>query len=106
MTSMPYPVKTNSTNYEEPTIQWSSDESAVYFVLLANYVANIMKIDLASGAVSNVTNFNEGRIFNFAVEPGGTRILAARGQLEKEATQITIDPSTWRSTSNTNLVVP
>ena len=61
--------------------------------------------DLESGAVSNVTNFDEGRIFNFAVEPGGSRILAARAQLDKEATQIKVDPSSWTSAVNMNAVV-
>lgn len=87
-----HPVKiTIGSQYEEPTIQWSADESEVYFIQLDNSVSNIMKLRLSDGAVSNVTNFADGRIFNFAVEPGGKRILIARGFVERDASLLQID---------------
>ncbi len=79
------------SQYEKPTLQWSADESEVYFIQLDNSVSNIMRLKLSDGTVSNVTNFTDGRIFNFEVEPGGTRILIARGLVERDATLIKID---------------
>lgn len=83
---------TLGTQYEKSTIQWSTDESEIYFLQLDNSVSNIMKLRLADGTVSNVTNFTDGRIFNFAVEPGGKRILIARGIVERDASLLQIDP--------------
>lgn len=71
--------------YEKSTIRWSADETEVYFIQLENSVSNIMRLKLADGTVSNLTNFAEGRIFNFAIEPGGKRILVARGFVERDA---------------------
>ena len=84
---------TIGSNYEEPTIQWSADETELYFIQLdvPASVSNIMKIKISDGTISNVTNFSDGRIFNFAVEPGGTRIVVARGIIERDASLITID---------------
>jgi Tol biopolymer transport system component len=81
-----HPVKINAGSpYEAATLQWSTDETEVYFVQLDNSVSNIMRLKLADGSVSNLTSFPDGRIFNFAVEPNGTRILVARGQVERDA---------------------
>jgi Tol biopolymer transport system component len=78
--------------FEEPTLGWSADESEVYFIqFVTSSVSNIMRLRLDNGAVSNVTNFADGRIFNFAVEPGGTRMLIARGLVERDATLLQID---------------
>lgn len=88
-----HPVKIAIGNlYEETRIQWSNDESEVYFIQLDNTVSNLMKLRIADGTVSKVTDFAEGRIFNFAVEPGGNRILLARGFVERDVSLINIDP--------------
>jgi Tol biopolymer transport system component len=87
-----HPVKvTTGSRYEEPAIQWSADESEIYFIQIDNSVSNIMKLKLSDGTVSKVTNFTDGRIFNFAVEPGGKRILVARGLVERDATLLKND---------------
>ncbi len=87
-----HPVKvTTGSRYEEPAIQWSADESAIYFIQIDNSVSNIMKLKLSDGTVSKVTNFADGRIFNFAVEPGGKRMLIARGLVERDATLLQLD---------------
>lgn len=86
-----YPAKISlGSLYEESTLQWSSDEAEIYYLQLDNSVTNIMRLRLADGVVTNLTNFNEGRIFNFAVEPRGTRILVARGQVERDAALLNI----------------
>ncbi len=90
VSSHPVRIPTGSP-YEEPTIQWSSDETEVYFIQIDNSVSNIMKLRLADGSVSAVTNFTDGRIFNFALEPGGSRILVARGLIERDASLFQID---------------
>lgn len=78
--------------YEEPTIGWAADESEVYFIqLIKTSVSNVMRLRLDDGTVSNVTNFVDGRVFNFSVEPGGTRILIARGLVERDATLLQIN---------------
>ncbi|NOT48669.1 MAG: hypothetical protein HOP17_13085 [Acidobacteria bacterium] len=79
------------SQYEKSTIQWSADESEVYYLQLDNSVSNIMKLKLADGTVTNVTNFTDGRIFNFAVEPGGNRMLISRGIVERDASLLQID---------------
>lgn len=87
-----HPAKvTFGSLYEEPTIQWSADESEIYFLQLDNTVSNIMKIRIADGTIGRVTNFPDGRIFNFAVEPGGSRILFARGLVERDAALLQLD---------------
>ncbi len=87
-----HPVKvTTGSRYEEPAIQWSADESEIYFIQIDNSVSNIMKLRLSDGTVSKVTNFADGRIFNFAVEPGGKRMLIARGLVERDATLLQFD---------------
>lgn len=81
-----HPVKiTTGSQYEEPTVQWSPDESEVYFIQLDNSVSNLMRLRLADGSVTNVTNFADSRIFNFAVERNSGRILVARGMVERDA---------------------
>jgi Tol biopolymer transport system component len=79
------------STYEEPTVQWSPDESEIYFLQLDNTVSNIMKLRIADGSIDRVTTFSDGRIFNFAVEPGGRRILFARGNVERDAALLQLD---------------
>ena len=79
------------SQYEKSTLQWSADETEIYFIELDNSVSNIRKLRLSDGTVSNLTNFADGRIFNFAVEPGGNRILVARGIVERDATLLQVD---------------
>ncbi|CAN5226906.1 hypothetical protein BH20ACI2_BH20ACI2_17370 [soil metagenome] len=87
-----HPAKlTFGSQYEEPTIQWSSDESEIYFIQLDNTVSNIMKLSVTNGEIKRVTDFAYGRIFNFAREPGGTRFAVARGNVERDATLLHID---------------
>lgn len=82
-----HPARINAGSlYEASTLQWSADESEVYFIQLVNSVSNLMRLRLSDGTISNLTNFADGRIFNFAVEPGGNRILVARGFVERDAT--------------------
>ena len=78
--------------YEEPTVQWSADESEIYFIQLENTVSNLMRLRVSDGGISRLTNFADGRIYNFAVEPApGTRIAIARGNVERDATLLRIE---------------
>ncbi len=77
--------------YEESTIQWSNDESEIYFIQLDNTVSNLMRLRVSDGEISRLTNFPDGRIYNFAVEPGGGRIVIARGNVERDASLIKLD---------------
>jgi Tol biopolymer transport system component/DNA-binding winged helix-turn-helix (wHTH) protein len=72
------------TIYEHPTVQWSADGMYLYHVKLDGGVSNVWKIDVGSGQTSPVTQFNTGRIFNFAFSRDGSRIALARGNVESD----------------------
>lgn len=88
------PIKTGlGGTYEKATIQWSADETELYLLVidLPASRSNIAKVRIADGTFTNVTDFSDGRIFNFAVELGTGRIAVARGTVERDATLIQID---------------
>jgi Tol biopolymer transport system component len=88
------PIKTGlGGTYEKATIQWSPDELELYLlhIDLPASRSNIAKIRIADGTVSSVTDFADGRIFNFAVDPITGRIAFARGTVERDAALIQIE---------------
>lgn len=75
---------TFGTIYERPTVQWSVDGRYLFFIKLEAGVSNVWKIDTTDGSTSPVTNFEVGRVFNFAFSPDGTRLALARGSVDSD----------------------
>ncbi|MEP6848788.1 MAG: winged helix-turn-helix domain-containing protein [Acidobacteriota bacterium] len=74
--------------YEHPTVQWSSDESSLYYISVENDVSNLWKLDIADGSRSPITAYKTGRIFNFATGPGLNEFALARGIVESDVVLI------------------
>ena len=53
------------------TIRWTPDGHGIYYVVLHNRVSNIWKLPIDGSPPVQVTNFESGRIFNFALSPNG-----------------------------------
>ena len=60
---------------------WSPDSKAVMFVDNRNGVSNLMSQPLDGHPPKQVTNFTEGKIFNFAWSADGKQLFLARGEI-------------------------
>lgn len=72
------------TIYQRSTLQWTHDGNAVNYVNYANSVSNIRRLSIVDGQISEVTNFKDGRIFNFAFSLDGKRLAIARGTVNTD----------------------
>lgn len=70
--------------YEQTTMQWTPDGKAINFIVLQNGVSNIWQQPIAGGDRVQVTNFKDGRIFNFAFSPDGQQIALAKGSVTSD----------------------
>lgn len=70
--------------YEQPTLQWTPDSKAVNFIILNNGVSNLWQQPIVGGSRVQVTNFKDGRIFNFAFSPDGQQIALAKGSVTSD----------------------
>jgi len=74
--------------YERATLQWTADSQAVYYHALTNGVSNIWRQPIDGSPPTQVTDFQTGRIFNFAYSPGGKQLALSKGTLERDVVLI------------------
>ncbi len=67
---------------------WSPDSKAVMFVDNHNGVSNLMSQTLDGHPPKQVTNFTDGRIFNFAWSADGKQLVLARGAVNSDVVLI------------------
>lgn len=67
--------------YEQVTLQWTPDGTGINYIVLRDGVSNIWRQMAAGGDPVPITNFTEGRVFNFAFSPDHKQIALARGKV-------------------------
>jgi hypothetical protein len=71
-----FDVRTQSSpGYGKPTVQWTADGQAVNYPAIHDGVSNIWRQPINGSAPVQVTNFQDGRIFNFAYSPDAANLL-------------------------------
>jgi serine/threonine protein kinase/Tol biopolymer transport system component len=63
----------------ERPLAWTPDNCALLYINDKDKASNIWRVTLDTGVHQQLTHFNEGRIFNFALSPDGRRLVLARG---------------------------
>jgi Tol biopolymer transport system component len=69
-------------------LSWSPDGRALVYVLTKGDVSNLWQQPLDGGAPKQITNFNSGRIWNFAYSRDGRQLALARGEMTHDAVLI------------------
>jgi len=65
-------------------IQWAPDGKAVYFLSINDNISNIFRQPVDGGPVTQITDFADGLIFNFAFSPDGSKLLLSRGSFSRD----------------------
>jgi Tol biopolymer transport system component len=63
------------------TFQWTPDERAVNYVTLKENVSNIWQQPIDGSSPVQVTDFKDGKIFNFAFSANGSSLALSRGTI-------------------------
>lgn len=78
------PVQFSRNWFARTTVQWSSDGQAVYFISLRDRTSNIFRQPLDGKEPTQITDFKDGLIFNFAFSPDGSKLLISRGSFSRD----------------------
>jgi Tol biopolymer transport system component/DNA-binding winged helix-turn-helix (wHTH) protein len=82
-------VQIESTpNQGKIALQWTPDGQAINYVSLVDNVSNIWRQPIDGGPPVQVTNFESGRIFNFAYSPHGEKLALSRGSFNRDVVLI------------------
>jgi len=71
-----------------PLLEWHPDGRSFLYVDFAGGVANIWQQSLEGGAPRQRTFFESGEIYSFDLSPDGKRLVAARGESQRDAVLI------------------
>ncbi|MFN0278469.1 MAG: hypothetical protein ACKVRN_07690 [Pyrinomonadaceae bacterium] len=74
--------------YGRNTLRWTADGSAFDYAVNQNGVSNIWRQPIDGSPAVQVTNFDSGRIFNFAYSPDRTQLALSRGTVNSDAVLI------------------
>ena len=77
--------------YGKATLQWTPDGQAINYALLRADVSNIWRQPIDGSPPVQVTDFRDGRIFNFAYSRDGKQLAVSRGTFNRDVVLIT-DP--------------
>ena len=69
-------------------LQWTPDGTAIYYVGFNHGVSNIWRQPIDGSLAVQVTNFDAGRIFNFAYSPNGEQLALSRGSFNSDVVLI------------------
>ncbi len=69
-------------------LQWTADGRGIYFVAFENGASNIWQQPIDGSAPVQVTNFKDGRIFNFAFSADGSQLALSRGTFNSDVVLI------------------
>ena len=73
---------------DKQNLQWTADGRGVYFVAYNNGVSNIWQQPIDGSPPVQVTDFKDGRIFNFAFSPDGKQPALSRGTFNSDVVLI------------------
>ena len=73
---------------DKQNLQWTADGRGIYFVALNDGVSNIRRQPIDGSAPVQVTNFKDGRIFNFAFSPDESQLALSRGTINSDVVLI------------------
>lgn len=66
------------------TLRWSKDGRSIYYIALDNNVSNIWRQPIGGSPPVQVTDFKDGRIFNFAFSADGKHLALSRGSINSD----------------------
>ncbi|HSK71309.1 MAG TPA: hypothetical protein VK892_06410, partial [Pyrinomonadaceae bacterium] len=69
-------------------LQWAPDGQGIYFIAFNNGVSNIWRQPIDGSPPVQVTDFKDGRIFNFAFSPDGSQLALSRGTFNSDVVLI------------------
>ena len=70
---------TPNPNTDKQSLQWTADGRGLYFLSFKDGASNIWRQPIDGSAPVQVTNFTNGRIYNFAYSPDGSQLALSRG---------------------------
>jgi TolB protein len=73
---------------DKQNLQWTADGRGIYFVAFENGASNIWQQPIDGSAPVQVTDFKDGRIFNFAFTPDGSQLALSRGTVNSDVVLI------------------
>jgi serine/threonine protein kinase len=71
-----YTLPPTSTNY----IQWSPDSKSIFYINTLEDISNVWNLDIATGAMKQVTKFKSGEIAAYDWSPDLKKLAISRGQ--------------------------
>jgi len=72
------------------TLRWTADGQAFDYAVYQNGVSNIWRQPIDGSPAFQITNFDSGRIFNFAYSPDRKQLALSRGSVNSDAVLISI----------------
>jgi len=78
------PVQFSRNWLSKIAIQWALDGKAVYFLSINDNISNIFRQPVDGGPATQITDFADGLIFNFAFSPDGSKLLLSRGSFSRD----------------------
>ena len=78
----------SNPNSGKQNLQWTLDGRGIYFLAFDNGVSNIWQQPIDGSAPVQVTDFKDGRIFNFAFSPDGKQLALSRGTFNSDVVLI------------------
>ena len=74
----------HSQVYGKNALQWTADGQAINFISQRDGISNLWRQPINGSPPVQVTNFESGRIFNFAYSPDGKQIAFSRGTFDRD----------------------
>lgn len=77
-----------SDGYGKEALQWTPDGQFISFIASRDGVSNIWRQPVDGKPPTQVTNFQTGRVFNFAYSPDGKQLALSRGKFNRDVVMI------------------
>jgi len=74
----------HSQVYGKNALQWTADGQAINFISQSDGISNLWRQPINGSPPVQVTNFESGRIFNFAYAPNGKHLALSRGTFDRD----------------------
>jgi len=78
----------NNPTSDNKNLQWTPDGRGIYFVAFNNGVSNIWQQLIDGSPPAQVTDFKDGRIYNFAFSPDFSQLALSRGTFNSDVVLI------------------
>ena len=80
-----FDIALKHSDNEKNVVQWTADGQAINYTILRDGISNIWRQPIDGSPPSQITNFTERRIFNFAYSPNGKQLALSRGTFNRDA---------------------